>query len=143
MKNVMPLRRAVPTAMHTREEATHPPEEKIWEVPGPPAGNGPAADHPFAFRNILAQGERAGCQKTITKLSFSCYLQLMFEADALPPAATRPRVRSRLAQAFSAVRSSDYSEAAEDNRARTCFGGLAAHMLPADAWLPDSRHPPK
>jgi hypothetical protein len=50
------------------------PRETILEVPGPPAGNGQQRitrsrlQHPSARRN-------GNCQRSITKLSFFCYLE--------------------------------------------------------------------
>jgi len=39
-----------------------------FEVPGPPTGNGPAADHPFTFQKILSLRSVAICHDRITKL---------------------------------------------------------------------------
>jgi hypothetical protein len=89
--------------------------------------------HPSARRN-------GNCQRSITKLSFVCYLEwntVTREALLVAPLRTSPCL------ALSVVRSSDCPEGAAGNRARTCFGGPAACSWLVDAWLPDLKHPRK
>ena len=75
--------------------------------------------HPTAGRN-------GNCQRSITKLSFFCYLD-----------------PEEILLTLSVVHSLDYPEGPADSHARTCLCVPVAGWWREDAWLPNSKHPGK
>ena len=80
---------------------------------GPPAENGPAADHPFPFGPMLLHSAMA----IVIVASWNCHFFATWNWGTI----------ARCPLAISAVHSSDYPEVAVDNRDHTCSGDSAAY----------------